>query len=60
MADIAMCKDTLCKSKETCYRFKATPDNYRQSYLIPNREEDAINCSMYWEITKKVDKKNKL
>ena len=60
MADIAMCKDTLCKSKETCYRFKATPDNYRQAYLIPNREEDAINCSMYWEIKKKVDKKNKL
>lgn len=54
MADIAMCRDTLCKSKETCYRFKATPNEYRQSYLIPNREEDAINCSMYWEIKKKV------
>jgi hypothetical protein len=53
MADIAMCRDVLCKSKETCYRFKAIPDNYRQSYLIPNREEDAVNCSMYWEYCNK-------
>jgi len=49
MPDIAMCKDTLCKSKETCYRFKATPNKYRQAYLNTNREEDAVNCNMYWE-----------
>jgi hypothetical protein len=49
MPDIAMCRDTLCKSKETCYRFKAIPNEYRQSYLNTNREEDAINCNMYWE-----------
>lgn len=60
MPDIAMCRDVLCKSKETCYRFKAIPNKYRQAYLNTNREEDAVNCNMYWEITNKVDKKNKL
>lgn len=49
MPDIAMCRDVLCKSKETCYRFKATPNEYRQAYVNTNREEDAINCDMYWE-----------
>lgn len=53
MADIAMCKDTLCKSKETCYRFKAIPNEYRQAYLNTNREEDAINCSKYLEYCNK-------
>lgn len=60
MADIAMCKDILCKSKETCYRFMAIPNEYRQDYINTNREEDAINCSKYWEIKKKVDKKEKI
>lgn len=60
MADISMCKDTLCKSKETCYRFKATPNKYRQAYLNTNREEDAVNCNMYWEIINKVDKNENL
>lgn len=60
MPDIAMCKDTLCKSKETCYRFKAIPNKYRQAYLNTNREEDAVNCNKYWEIINKVNKKEKI
>jgi hypothetical protein len=32
MPDISMCTNDKCKLKEECYRFTATPDEYRQSY----------------------------
>lgn len=46
MPDIAMCFGEGCKKKETCYRFRATPNPYRQSYTKPNPE----TCDMYWEM----------
>ena len=49
MADITKCEDTLCPSKETCYRYTAPASEYYQSYGLFNREEDAINCDMYWD-----------
>lgn len=33
MPDITMCKGAGCPHKEACYRFKATPSPYRQSYF---------------------------
>ena len=48
MADIAKCEDNLCPSKETCYRYTAPESEYRQTYGLFNREEDAYNCDMYW------------
>ena len=48
MSDITKCEDTLCPSKECCYRFTATAEIY-QSYGKFNREEDAYNCDMYWD-----------
>ena len=33
MADITMCSGEGCKPKETCYRYKAIPNEYRQSYF---------------------------
>jgi len=33
MADITMCTGEGCEAKETCYRFKANPNKYRQSYF---------------------------
>ena len=47
MADITMCKGTNCPQKETCYRFTAKPNEYRQSYFM----EAPIKygkCEMYW------------
>lgn len=32
MADISMCSDKTCSSAETCYRFRAIPNPYRQAY----------------------------
>ena len=33
MPDICMCQGTGCPMKETCYRYTAEPNPYRQSYF---------------------------
>jgi len=48
MSDIAKCEDYKCPSRLTCYRFTAPTSEFRQSYGIFNREEDANNCDMFW------------
>jgi len=48
MSDIAKCEDNKCPSKLMCYRFTAPANKHRQSYGIFNREEDAVNCDMFW------------
>jgi hypothetical protein len=47
MPDITMCKGTNCPYKESCYRFTANPNEFRQSYFIepPFKDND---CEMYW------------
>lgn len=32
MADISMCRDSKCPSREGCYRYRAKPGEFRQSY----------------------------
>ena len=46
--DISKCEDNLCPSKEYCYRFTAPSSKLWQSYGQFNREQDAYNCSMFW------------
>ena len=46
MPDIAMCNNKLCSKKETCYRYMATPNPYRQSYGMFNEKD----CDMYMVI----------
>jgi len=48
MADIAKCLDSLCPSKDYCYRFTAPASLVYQSYGGFSREEDADNCDMFW------------
>jgi hypothetical protein len=48
MADISKCKDSLCPSKDYCYRFTAKSSTFCQTYGIFNREDDADNCDMFW------------
>lgn len=52
MPDISMCKGGDCPLKETCYRYKATPDQYLQSYFgeVPYESD---GCKYYWPIEKK-------
>lgn len=32
MPDIAMCTNSVCPSANKCYRFRAEPNQYRQTY----------------------------
>ena len=47
MADITMCLGTNCPQKETCYRFTAKRNEYRQSYFIEPPFKEG-KCEMYW------------
>lgn len=50
MADIAMCKGTMCPKKETCYRFTAPVNEYRQSFFVaPPINMLTGECEHYWE-----------
>jgi|TARA_B110000908_G_C10223485_1_gene436626 hypothetical protein len=51
MADISMCEGKGCEVKETCYRFKATPSKYRQSYIFPSNLK-GMTCDYYWNLQK--------
>ena len=48
MADITMCNPNKCTLKETCYRYKATANKYRQSYFTEEPFKDG-ECSEYWK-----------
>lgn len=58
MADITKCEGTNCPMKQTCYRFTAEPNPYRQSYFmtIPLKVDVSVgsqrifyDCDEYWE-----------
>lgn len=61
MVDICMCSGEGCPLKESCYRYKAKPSEYLQSYFgdIPY-DFDKENCEYYWncESSKDVRKLN--
>ena len=44
MADISMCMNTDCPSREKCYRFTAKANPYRQSYMDFKPEDGADKC----------------
>ena len=48
MPDIAMCKGKDCSLKDKCYRYMAEPDEYRQSYIEPDKV--GTECELYWEV----------
>jgi hypothetical protein len=52
MTDITMCSGNNCELSSTCYRYKAEPSEYNQSYFCkpPN---NGIECEYYWEIKTK-------
>jgi len=63
MADITMCKGENCPMKETCYRYKAVPSEYWQSYFtkLPLEIiEGKVECKFYWEINTKKNESNHL
>lgn len=56
MADITMCGNKDCTLKETCYRFTAIANPYRQSYAGYQQGEDG-KCDDYWDNNPKKLKK---
>ena len=58
MPDITMCtgRDKItkepCPLKDSCYRFKATPSEFRQSYFTESPfiiEPDGTSCKYFWK-----------
>jgi hypothetical protein len=60
MADITKCEGTECPLKETCYRFNATDNEFRQSYFVEvPYKKDKNKCNYYWETKiKKIKNEN--
>lgn len=52
MPDIAMCADTRCPSRLTCYRFAAAPSE-NQSYMDFDRRTWDDKCERYVEVISK-------
>jgi len=49
MADITKCKGTNCPNKETCYRFTAISNEYRQSFFAEVPLKSDNTCDEYWD-----------
>jgi hypothetical protein len=49
MPDITMCDGQGCELKSTCYRYKAEPSIYGQTYFTEAPIEDE-QCDYYWEV----------
>lgn len=49
MPDITMCKGNDCQLKQNCYRYKAEPSKYYQTYFS-KEPNDGLECKYYWEI----------
>lgn len=52
MPDITMCSNNTCFKKDMCYRFKAVPSEWRQSYadFSPNEKGE---CEYFWKLKNK-------
>ena len=64
MPDVTLCPGGNCPMKETCYRYKAKPNDPWQSYFtkLPLKIiEGKVECEFYWELyNKKKDESNHL
>ena len=49
--DITMCEGKNCDLSITCYKYTATPSQYRQSYFTESPIENG-ECEHYWETPK--------
>lgn len=47
MADITMCEGHGCPNKDTCYRFTAEVNQYRQAYFTHIPYVPGMGCEMF-------------
>lgn len=52
MPDMAMCRGGDYPLKENCYRFTATPNEWRQSYFSTPPWKGEKNCDYYIPVQK--------
>ena len=59
MPDITMCQGGKCTIKEECYRYKAKPSEYRQSYFAEppfKKKMDGTSCE-YFDLIRSMEVK---
>ena len=65
MPDITMCCNCFCPLRKRCYRYRAVPDQYRQSwcnyrpFTVAKLSDPPIyetECNYFWEVNEAVDK----
>ena len=73
MPDLTMCVNDICPLRSKCYRYRAVPDDLRQSFskfkpkTYRDEKHTTIRCLQFWEIergrmvmdTEDVDKRYK-
>ena len=47
MADISMCEDSKCPSKNKCHRYTAIPNEHWQAYSDFNRPVNEDKCKYF-------------
>jgi len=50
MPDITMCRGNDCELKDNCYRHKAEPSEFRQSWFMKPPYESIFECEYFWEL----------
>ena len=55
--EISMCVQRDCPKATECYLVLATPDEYRQSYMQPEFDENG--CKHFWQVKEEAKKKDK-
>jgi hypothetical protein len=50
MPDISMCMNKSCESRNNCFRYRATPNPYRQAYSDFKVKEGDKHCDSYLEL----------
>lgn len=52
-ADMSMCLDHECPSRDTCRRYTSRADPERQAYAAFKRPVTADRCEYYWSVEQK-------
>ena len=55
MPDITMCCNYDCPLKDKCYRYRAVPDSYWQSFAMFNTTGEK-DCDHFWQLDILTDK----
>jgi hypothetical protein len=51
MPDISMCKGNNCKIRNNCYRYRAVPSDYYQSYFVESPfDPKKYSCRYFWAV----------